>query len=118
MRKCLSLGVFRYNRNCSSLIKFGIYLKIKFVNGQFVIILSKSLLLFLYFLHVHCFYFLGSNNRQQTNDEENPERQQLLSHIDMKNGRDGLYIFEHNVQDKNNSLKLESSFSLFLRNKF
>ena len=117
MRKCFSLGVFRYDRNCSSLIKFVIYLKIKFANGQCVIILVKSQLLILYFLHVHWFYFLGSKNRQQTNDEENPERRQLLSHIDKGNGRDGLYIFERNVQDKNNSLKLESNFSLFLLNK-
>ena len=73
-----------------------IYQKIKFMNGRFVIILGKSLLLILYFLHVHWFYFLGSNNRQQTNDEENPETHELLSYIDKENDRDGVYIIRRN----------------------
>ena len=100
------------------MIIYIIYKKIKFINGRFVIILGKSLLI-LYFLQIHWFYFLGSNNRQQTIDEENPQTHvhQLLSHIDKENYRDGVYIFGRNVQDKNNSLKLKSSFSLFLRNK-
>ena len=63
------------------------------MNGRFVIILGKSLLLILYFLHVHWFYFLGSNNRQQTNDEENPETQQMLSNKDKENDSHGGYIF-------------------------
>ena len=71
------------------------------------------MLFILYFLQIHWFYVLGSNNRQHTNDEENPETHQLLSYIDKENDRDGVYIFERNVQDKNNSLKLESNFSLF-----
>lgn len=110
MRKRSSLDIFRYHRTGSSLIKFVLYQKIKFINGHFVIILVKSLLLVLYFLHVHWFYFLGSNNRQLTNDEENQERHKLLSH----NDRDGMYIFERNVYNKNNSLKLENSCSLFI----
>ena len=78
-------------------MKYIIYKKIKFTNGRFVIILGKSSL---YFLQIHWFYFLGSNNRQQTYDEENPEAHQLLSHIDKENYRDGVYIFGRNVQDK------------------
>lgn len=35
-----------------------------------------------------------SNNRKQTNDEENPERHQLLSHRDKENDRDGMYILD------------------------
>ena len=76
--------------------------------GVFFIILDKSLLLILYFLHIHWFYVLESNNRHQTNDEENPETHQLLSHRNNENDRDGLYIFERNVQDKYYSLKLVS----------
>ena len=62
------------------------------------------MLVILYFLHGHWFHFLESNNRQQTNDEENPETYQLLSHTDKENDLDGGYIFERNVKDKHNSL--------------
>ena len=62
-----------------------------------------------FFRYVHCFYFLGSNNRQQSNDEEN----QLLWHRDKESDCVGAYTFERNVQDKNISLQLVSSFSLF-----
>ena len=104
MRKHLCSFVVRYNSNCLSLIKCFIYKKK--IKGRVVIILGKSLLLILYFLQVHWFYFLGSNNRQQTIDEENPETHQLLSNKDKD--RDGVYIFKRNVQDKYYSLKLES----------
>ena len=76
------------------------------------------MLVILYFLHVHWFNFLESNNRQQSNDEENPETHLLLSHIDKENDRDGMYIFERNVKEKHNSLKIESCFSLFLHDQF
>lgn len=57
------------------------------------------------------FIFLGSNNIQQPkSDEENPETHQLLLQTDKENDHDGLYIFERHVQDKNNSLNLDSSF--------
>ena len=67
-----------------------------------------------YFLHVHWFYVLESSNRQQTNDEENPETHQLLSHIDKENDRDGNYLFERNVQYTYYSLKLESMQCFFI----
>ena len=94
----------------------GIYRK--FIIGHFVIILVKLLLFILYFLHVHWFYFLGRNNRQQTNDEEKLETHQLLSPIDRENDRDGVYLFERNVQYKYNSLKLQSSFLYFCAIRF
>ena len=102
MRKSSSLDIFRYHRNGSSLIKFVIYQKKNLSIGILQLFSLSWFVVFFYFLHVHWFYFLGSNNRQLTNDEENPERHKLLSH----NDRDGMYIFERNLQDKNNSLKL------------
>ena len=62
--------------------------------------------MWVFFRYVHYFYFLGSNNRQQSNDEENPETHQLLWHRDKENDCVGAYTFERNVQDKNISLQL------------
>lgn len=110
MRRHYCTVVVRYNRSGLSFIKSIIYIKNKKFRRAFFLFFFKSLLLILYFLHIHWFYFLGSNNRKQKNDEENPETHQLLSHIDKENDRDGVYIFERNIQDKNNPLKLERVF--------
>ena len=46
--------------------------------------------------------FLGSNHRQQTNDEENPETQHMLSNKDKENDSDGGYIFGRKYKIKIN----------------